>query len=291
MDYIQRALSGDGMVRAAAAITTDMAEKAREIHGLSKPVTAAMGRTLTLSALMGCQMKGDSDSLTLMIDGGGPAGRITAVANSEAEVKGYVTNPEAEAEPKNGKLNVGGVVGTDGFLTVIRDFGLKEPYVGKVRLVSGEIGDDAAAYFAQSEQVPSIVALGVLMNRDCTVKAAGGLIVQAMPGADNECIEKLEKFVAELPPVTTLISGGATPEDMINAALSPFGSYTMQRFETSYKCDCSKERIERALISLGKDELSDIIKEQGKAEMTCRFCNKKYTVDKERLTELLKSIS
>ena len=287
MDYIQRALTGDGAIRAAAALTTDMVECARKIHSLSKTATAALGRTLTASALMGCMMKGERDSLTLQLDGGGPIGRVVAISDSSANVKGYVTNPAAEAEPKAGKLNVGGVVGTDGFLGVIRDFGLKEPYVGKVKLVSGEIGDDIAAYFAQSEQIPSIVALGVLVNRDLTVKAAGGLIVQVMPGAGEEHIAKLEKMLGGMPPVTTMISDGALPEDIIDFAFSSFDSYTMQKFSTRYKCDCSMDRIKRALASLGKKELTDIIENEGMAELTCHFCNKKYVVEKAELEEIL----
>lgn len=287
MDYIQRALTGDGAIRAVAAVTTDMTEKARVTHKLSKTATAALGRTLTATAMMGCCLKGGRDSITVQIDGGGPIGKIVCISDSSANVKGYVTNPEAEVPPKNGKLDVGGLVGRDGFLGIIRDFGLKEPYVGKVELKTGEIGDDIAGYFAQSEQIPSIVALGVLVNRDLTVRAAGGLIVQVMPSAEERHIVALEKMVSELPAMTKIISDGATPEDIIGFALSSFDSYTMKRFETAYKCDCSEERIEKALISLGKEELSDIIEKEGKAELKCHFCNKKYLVSAERLRELL----
>ena len=287
MDYIQRALTGDGAIRAIAAVTTDMTEMARKTHCLSKTATAAFGRTLTATAMMGCCLKGEHDSITVQIDGGGPIGKIVCISDSNAVVKGYVSNPEAEVPPKNGKLDVGGLVGCDGFLGIIRDFGLKEPYVGKVKLRTGEIGDDIAAYFAQSEQIPSIVALGVLVNRDLTVKAAGGLIVQVMPNAEERHIAALEKMVSELPAMTKIISDGATPEDIIGFALSPFDSYTMKRFETAYRCDCSVERIEKALISLGKKELCDIIENEGKAELKCHFCNKKYTVGEKRLRELL----
>ena len=287
MDYIQRALTGDGAVRAIAAVTTDMTEEARKTHGLSKTATAAFGRTLTATAMMGCCLKGERDSITVHIDGGGPIGKIVCVSDSRANVKGYVSNPGAETPPKNGKLDVGGLVGRDGFLGIIRDFGLKEPYVGKVELKTGEIGDDIAAYFAQSEQIPSVVALGVLVNRDLSVKAAGGLIVQVMPNADDTQIAALEKMVGELPAMTKVIADGATPEDILAFALSSFDSYTMKRFETSYKCDCCKERIEKALVSLGRDELLDIIEHEGGAELTCHICNKKYYIPAERLIKLI----
>lgn len=287
-DYIQRAITGDGAVRAMAAITTDMVEQARKTHNLSKTTTAALGRTLTAAALMGCNMKGERDSITISIDGGGPAGKIIAVSDSSANVKGYVSHPEAEVPPKNGKLDVGGVVGRRGMLGIIRDMGLKEPYVGKVELVTGEIGDDIAAYYAQSEQIPSVVAVGVLVNRDGSVKAAGGLIIQVMPGATEQQIDNLEKMVAELPPITKVISEGATAEDIIGFALSSFDSYTMEKSDVNYKCDCSMDRIEKALLSLGRKEIEDIIEKQGGAEITCHFCNKTYNVTKERLTEFLK---
>lgn len=288
MDYIQRALTGDGAVRAIAAITTDMVEKAREIHDLSKTTTAALGRVLTAAALMGCTMKGERDSLSIQIDGGGPAGKIIAVSDGKANVKGYVQNPDAEVPPKNGKLDVGGVVGTRGMLGIIRDMGLKEPYIGKVELATGEIGDDIAKYYAQSEQIPSVVALGVLVNQDKTVKAAGGLLIQVMPGATDEQIDKLEKMVEKLPPISKLISEGATAEDMIDFALSSFESYTMQKNNVAYKCDCSTERIEKAILSLGKKEIEDILETQGQAEIVCHFCNKAYIVPKERLEEFLR---
>lgn len=288
MDYIQRAITGDGAVRAMAAITTDMVNEAQKTHNLSKTTTAALGRTLTAAALIGCTMKGEKDSLTIQIDGGGPAGKVIAVSDSSANVKGYVSNPEAEVPPKNGKLDVGGVVGRNGMLGIIRDMGLKEPYVGKVTLATGEIGDDIAKYFAQSEQIPSVVALGVLVNQDKSVKAAGGLIIQVMPGATDEQIDNLEKMVSELPPITKLISEGATAEDIIGFALSSFASYTMEKSAVNYKCDCSMDRIERAIASLGREEIKDIIEKQGKAEITCHFCNKTYTVTKERLAEFLK---
>jgi len=287
MDYIQRAITGDGAVRAMAAITTDMVNEAQKTHSLSKTTTAALGRTLTAAALIGCTMKGERDSLTIQIDGGGPAGKIIAVSDSKANVKGYVSHPEAEVPPKNGKLDVGGVVGRNGMLGIIRDMGLKEPYVGKVSLATGEIGDDIAKYFAQSEQIPSVVALGVLVNRDGSVRAAGGLIIQVMPGATEQQISNLEKMLEELPPITKVISEGAQAEDIIGFALSSFDSYTMEKFPVAYKCDCSMERIEKAVMSLGKTEIEDIIENQGGAEITCHFCNKTYSVTKERLQEFL----
>lgn len=288
MDYIQRAITGDGAVRAMAAITTDMVNEAQKTHNLSKTTTAALGRTLTAAALIGCTMKGERDSLTIQIDGGGPAGKVIAVSDSSANVKGYVSNPDAEVPPKNGKLDVGGVIGRNGMLGIIRDMGLKEPYVGKVTLATGEVGDDIAKYFAQSEQIPSVVALGVLVNQDGSVKAAGGLIIQVMPGATDEQIDNLEKMVSQLPPITKLISEGANAEDILGFALSSFASYTMEKFDVNYKCDCCMDRIERAVASLGRKEIEDIIEKQGEAEITCHFCKKTYKVTKDRLLELIK---
>jgi molecular chaperone Hsp33 len=287
-DYILRAVTGDGAVRAIAALTTETVDTAREIHNTTPLATAALGRVLTAASMIGCTMKGERDSLTIQIYGGGPAGKIVAVSDSSANVKGYIGNPLVDL-PKNkkGKLDVGGAVGKNGHLAVIRDLGLKEPYVGQVRLATGEVGDDLALYFAQSEQIPSIVALGILIDTDCTVKAAGGLIVQVMPAATDEQISALQKVADEMPPITKSINEGALPEDILAFALSSFEAYTMERFETGYKCDCSVERIERALISLGREEIEDMIKTQHGAQLTCHFCRKVYDVTEKRLYELI----
>ena len=286
-DCILRALTGDGAIRAFAAVTTNMVENARKTHALSPTMTAALGRTLTACAMMGCMLKNDGESVSIQIDGHGPGGRIITLSDSHANVKGYADNPICELPLKNGKLDVGGAVGKDGFFGIVRDYGMKECYTGKVELVSGEIGEDLAQYFAQSEQIPSVVALGVLVDTDCSVKAAGGLIVQVMPNATDEQITALEKMAASLSPMTTIISEGGTADDILATALSPFESYTFETLETKYKCDCSLDRIKRAVASLGRKEIEDIIKTQGAAELTCHFCNTKYSLSKEELEELI----
>ena len=286
-DCILRALTADGAIRAFAAVTTNMAEEARKTHSLSPTMTAALGRTLTACAMMGCMLKNDGESVSIQIDGHGPGGRIITLSDNRANVKGYADNPLCELPLKNGKLDVGGAVGKDGFLGIVRDYGMKECYTGKVELVSGEIGEDLAQYFAQSEQIPSVVALGVLVDTDCSVKAAGGLIVQILPNATDEQITALEKVAKELPPMTEIISGGGTAEDILARAFAPFDVYTFETLGTSYKCDCSTARIKRAVVALGKKEIEDIIKTQGSAEITCHFCNKKYLLDKKDLEALL----
>lgn len=288
-DYILRATTTDGHIRAFAAATTGIAERARQIHRMTPTAAAALGRTLTAAAVMGCMMKGERDSLTIQIDGGGPAGKVIAISDSQANVKGYVSNPLVDLPLKNGKLDVGGAVGANGFLGVIRDFGLKEPYLGKVKLATGEIGDDLALYYAQSEQIPSIVALGVLVDVDYSIRTAGGLIVQVMPGASEEQIASLERVSREMPPITKSLDEGALPEDILDFALSSFEGYTYSKLETSYKCDCSMERIERAVAGLGREEIEDIIKTQGAAELTCHFCGSVYTLDAAKLSEILEA--
>ena len=286
-DSIIRAVTGDGAVRASVAVTTEMVNEAQKIHGTAPVATAALGRLLTACAIMGDMMKGEKDSITLQIDGGGPIGKLIAVGDSHGHVKGYVANPLVDLPLKNGKLDVGGAVGTDGTLGLIRDFGLKEPYMGHVKLCTGEIGDDIALYYARSEQIPSVVALGVLVDRDLSVKAAGGMILQVMPEATEEQILKLEAMVKEMPAMTAMLEEGQSPEDILAFALRDFSSYTFETGSTAYACDCSKERIERAVRSLGKVEIQDIIKTQMQAELTCHFCNKQYVVTKEELEKML----
>ncbi len=286
-DYIIRAVTADGAVRASCAVTTNLVNEAQKIHATAPTATAALGRLLTACSIMSDMMKGEKDSLTLSIDGGGPIGKLIAVGDSHGNVKGYVQNPLTDLPLKNNKLNVGGAVGTDGTLGIIRDYGLKEPYVGHVKLCTGEIGDDIALYYARSEQIPSVVALGVLVDRDYSVKAAGGMILQVMPEATDEQILKLEKMVEELPSISSMLEEGATPEDILAFVLRDFSSYTFEESETAYQCDCSQERIERAVRSLGKAEIQDIIDTQMEAELTCHFCNKKYVVTKEELEAML----
>ncbi|NLY42599.1 MAG: Hsp33 family molecular chaperone HslO [Clostridiaceae bacterium] len=291
-DYIIKALTKDGTVRAFAAITTDMINKARQIHDTSPVATAALGRTLTAAAMMGSMLKGEQDTLTLQIKGDGPLGGIVAVADSKANVKGYVHQSHVDLPLKpDGKLDVGKAVGKNGYLSIVRDFGLKEPYVGRVPLVSGEIAEDLTFYYARSEQIPSVVALGVLIDVDLSVKAAGGFIVQLMPGADDKTIDILENTLAQIPPVSSMISGGMTAEDMLDKVLNKFEWSRTDTVNTGYNCDCSRERIESALISLGKKELKGIIEEQGKAEVTCHFCNEIYRFNKQELEHLLEAAS
>ncbi|MDK2798737.1 MAG: molecular chaperone Hsp33 [Clostridiales bacterium] len=286
-DYIVRALSTDGTIRAFAAITTDMVNKAQKIHNTYPIATAALGRTLTAAAMMGNMLKGNKDTLTIQIKGDGPLGGIVAVADSKANVKGYVYHPDVDLPLKsNGKLDVGGAVGR-GYLSVVRDLGLKEPYVGQVPLTTGEIAEDLTYYYARSEQIPSAIALGVLVDIDLSVKASGGFIVQLMPDASETVAEKLEDTVRKLPSVTSMISEGMGPEDILDKVLGEFGWNISEKKETQYVCGCSRERIERALVSLGKKELEDIIEEQGEAELTCHFCNEIYHFNKEQLKFLL----
>jgi len=287
-DYITRVVSSDGAIRAYAAITTDMVNEAQRIHHMYPIPIAALGRTLTAAAMMGAMLKGENDTLTLQIKGDGPLGGIVAVADSRANVKGYVYNPDVDLPLKpNGKLDVGGAVGRNGYLSVVRDMGLKEPYTGQVPLVTGEIAEDLTYYYARSEQVPSAVALGVLVDVDLTVKVSGGFIIQLMPEADEKVAEKLESIISSIPPVTKMISEEMNAEDILKKVLDGFELGSFDRLNTQYRCDCSQERIERALISLGEKELTDIIENQGEAELTCHFCDKKYHFNKFELQDLL----
>lgn len=288
MDTLVRGSSMDGAIRIFCAVTTDMVNEAHKIHGTYPVATAALGRLLTGAALMGATLKNESDSITLQVRGDGPLGALTAVTDSRSHVRGCVDDPLVE-RPLNakGKLDVGGGVG-HGTLSVIRDLGLKEPYIGQVPLVSGEIAEDLTAYFASSEQVPTAVALGVLVDTDNTAIAAGGFIVQMMPGSTDEMADKLEKTLNELPPVTTMIHDGMSAEDMLFKVCDGFDMLMDNNIvHPEYECKCSRERMEKALISLGKKELRDIIDEQGSAELVCHFCNSKYNFSREELEALL----
>ncbi len=288
MDYIVRATAADSQIRAFAATTKETVETARRFHNTSPVATAALGRLLTAGAMMGAMMKGDRDLLTLQIKGDGPIGGITVTADSMANVKGYVQNPEVILHAnEKGKLDVGGAVGA-GILNVIRDMGLKEPYIGQCELKTGEIGDDLTYYFAVSEQIPSSVGLGVLMDRGNTVRQAGGFILQLMPFTPEDVIAQLEKKLAEVTSVTSMLDRGMTPEQILEELLGGFGLEITDTIPAQYRCDCSRERIERALISIGRKDLQEMIDEGKPIEVACHFCDKKYQVTPEELRELLK---
>ena len=288
-DYIVRASAADGQIRVFAATTKDLVEKARKIHGTSPVATAALGRLLTGATMMGSMMKGRSEVLTVQVMGDGPIGSLTVTANSMARVKGFVQNPEvmlpASAE---GKLDVGGAVG-NGMLRVIKDLGLKEPYVGETELISGEIAEDLTVYFATSEQTPSSVALGVLMNRDNTVAQAGGFIIQLMPDATEEVISHLEQKLTEVTSVSGLLAEGMTPEEILEYIFAGFDLKLLDKIPTSYYCNCSKERVEKALISIGAKELNAMIADGEPITMNCHFCDKSYTFSVDELKELVQA--
>lgn len=288
-DYIVRAMAADGQIRAFAATTKTMVETARAAHNTSPVATAALGRLMTASAMMGVMMKGEKDILTLQIQSEGPIGGITVTADARGDVKGYVNNPDVIL-PANekGKLDVAGAVGP-GFLNIIMDMGLKEPYNGQVRLQTGEIAEDLTYYFAASQQVPSAVGLGVLMEHDNTVKQAGGFIVQLMPFAQEETIARLEKNLAEVTSVTALLDEGYTPEMLLEKLLGDMGLTFSDKLPTQFACNCSKDRVSRALISVGKKDLEEMIQEGKPVELNCHFCNTNYTFSVEELKELLLS--
>ena len=287
-DYIIRATAANDQIRAFAAVTTEMVETAREHHNTSPVATAALGRLLTAGAMMGSKMKGEKDVLTLQIKAGGPLQGITVTADSQGNVKGYVGNPDV-CIPANskGKLDVAGAVGP-GFLTVIKDMGLKEPYSGQVMLQTCEIAEDLTYYFATSEQVPSAVGLGVLMNKNNTVRQAGGFIVQLMPFAEEEVISRLEQNVQKINSVTNLLEEGHTPESLLEKVLEGFDVQINEKMDTRFRCNCSKERVAKALISIGRKELNEMIQEGKPIEMNCHFCNTNYNFTVEELKEILR---
>ena len=286
-DYIIRAVTDSGSIRAFACLSKGIVNEAFFHHKTSPVATAALGRLLTAAAMMGAMLKGEKDTISLQLTGGGPLGRVLAVADSKSRVKGYASNPVVDMPLNaNGKLDVGAAVGTDGFLTVVTDIGMKEPYIGKIPLVTGEVGDDLTKYFAISDQVPSAVGLGVLVDTDYTAKTAGGFIIQVMPGATEDDISLLEKNLGEVKSVTALLSEGKSPEDILAMLLSGLEYHITDTIDTSYYCNCSRERVEKALISLGAEELKKIIEEDEKTELTCHFCSNKYEFDKEELTAL-----
>lgn len=286
-DYIVRATAANSQVRAFAATTRELVETAREHHNTSPVATAALGRLLTAGAMMGSMMKNDTDMLTLQIRSGGPLAGITVTADSHANVKGYVLNPDVMLPPKNGKLDVGGAVGV-GLLQVIKDMGLKEPYSGQTVLVSSEIAEDLTYYFANSEQVPSSVGLGVLMEKDNTVKCAGGFIIQLMPFAEEKTISQLEENLKNVTSVTSLLDQGYTPEKLLDALLGNLGLEITDTLETKFYCNCTKERVEQAVASIGRKEIQEMIEEGKDIEVKCHFCNTAYQYSVEDLKEIMK---
>ena len=281
----------DGFVKAVAIRSTELVGEAARIHRTTPNATAAFGRALTAASMMGNMQKTENGSMTLQIKGGGPIGSIVCVSDPVGNVRGYVYEPNVPFEEKYpGKLNVGATVGTDGTLTVIRDLQMKEPYVGSVPLVTGEIGDDVTAYFAQSEQTPTACALGVLIDTDCSVKVAGGYILQLLPGAPEETIVKLEEGIRRAGAVTPMLEQGMTPEDILGQVCGDLGILFLETTEVSYKCYCSKERVEAALISLGRKELTEIMEEGKPFPVECQFCDTIYTFTPEDIEKLLKKV-
>ena len=290
-DYLVRGMTMDGFVKVVAIRSTDIVRRAAEIHGTTPNATAALGRCLTAASMMGNMQKVDIGSMTLQVRGGGPIGTITVVSDPVGNVRGCVTQPKVPLVEKfPGKLDVGATVGTDGTLTVIRDLQMKEPYIGSTQLISGEIGDDVTAYFVQSEQTPTACALGVLVDRDLSVKVAGGYLVQLLPGAPDEIIDALEQGIQRAGAVTAMLEQGMTPEDILGQVCGELGVVFMETTEVEYKCYCSQERVERALISLGHKELEEIRDEKKTFPVECQFCDTIYEFTPADIENLLKKI-
>lgn len=288
MDQLVRVIAEDAPVKAMAISGAALVERARNIHKTWPVATAALGRLLMAASMMGAAMKEENGAVTLRIKGGGPLVSLIAVSDSMGNVRGYVQNPAVDLPLKeNGKLDVGTAVGADGELTVIRDLGLKEPYIGSIQLVGGEIAEDIAAYFVESEQVPTACALGVLIDTDQSVKAAGGYLIQLLPGADEDAISSIERGVARLGAVSARLDDGMEPLELLREVLSDFELKVLDTSPVEYRCYCSEERVSRALISMGKDELASLIEEQDGAELTCQFCDKVYHFSADDLQKLL----
>ncbi len=285
-DYLVRATAAGSQIRAFAVTSTEMVETARQHHNTSPVATAALGRLLTAGAMMGSMMKNDTDILTIQIKCDGPIQGLTVTADSKADVKGYVENPDVMLPPKNGKLDVGGALGL-GILNVIKDMGLKEPYVGQTIIQTGEIGDDLTYYFANSEQVPSSVGLGVLMEKDNKVKCAGGFIVQVMPFIEEKVLEQLEENISNIHSVTALLEQGHTPESLLEEVLKGMDIEITDTMPTRFYCDCSKAKIEKAILSIGEKEIREMIQDGKDIEVKCHFCNTAYTFSVDELSALL----
>ena len=290
-DYLVRGMSMDGFVKAVAIRSTELVRRGADIQKTAPNATAAFGRALTAASMMGNMQKVDNGSMTLQIKGDGPIGTIVCVSDPTGNVRGYVYEPNVPfVEKYPGKLDVGATVGTDGMLTVIRDLQMKEPYVGSVPLVSGEIADDVTAYFAQSEQTPTACALGVLVDKDCSVKVAGGYIVQLLPGAPDETIDKLEAGIKRAGAVTAMLDAGLTPEDMLGQVCGELGILFMETTAVEYKCYCTRDRVEAAIISLGKKELAQILAEGKPFPVECQFCDEKYIFTPADIEKLLEEL-
>ncbi len=293
MGKLIRCITSDGLVMATAIDSTDIVSAAEQYHKTSAVVTAALGRLLTATSMMGDMLKNSKDSITLKIDGGGPIGSIVTAADSYGNVRGYAVNPVVEIPLKpNGKLDVSGAVGTDGSLYVMKDLGLKEPYNGFIPIATGEIAEDITAYYAVSEQIPTVCALGVLVNPDLSVRKSGGYIIQLLPAAtgDEEIIYRLEKNISSMKSVTELLDSGKDIEEIVRIALDGFEVEVLDERNAAYKCNCSRERFEKALISLGTEELEDLVRDLPEAQMQCQFCNKTYTFTDKEIRKLIDNI-
>ena len=289
MSKLVRCISDDGTLMIMAADTSDIVFEAQKIHSTSKVCTAAMGRLLTAAVMMGSMLKGDNDSLTLRINGNGPCGSVIAVCDSHGRAKSYISDGNVELPlNKKGKLDVGAAVGTDGSLTVIKDLGLSEPYVGQVPIVSGEIAEDITSYYATSEQTPTVCALGVLVNPDKTVAYAGGFMIQLLPTAADDTIDKVERCIQDIKSVTDMMKEGLTPEQICHTVLPEFNIEVLDEQEPVYECNCSREKVIRAIISAGKDELLDMAKDK-ETKVKCHFCNKEYTFTSDEIKKLAES--
>lgn len=289
MKNLIRCITTDGSILACAVDSTEIVAHAERIHHTSAVATAALGRLLTGASLMGCMLKGEKDTLTLRVNGNGPCGTLLAVSDSCGNVRGTIGEPivELPLNPK-GKLDVGGAVGANGTLSVIRDLGTGEPYIGQCPLVSGEIAEDITSYYANSEQVPGVCALGVLVNPDLTVKCAGGLLVQLLPFADNAAVERLEKNIQQLPAVTQMLSKGMSPQDICRLALDGMEFDVLDQAQVDYRCDCSRDRVEAALATLPQKDLLSLAKESGNMEVCCQFCDKKYYFSPSELEQMIR---
>lgn len=288
MGNMIRGISENGGVIFCGVDSTNLVRTMEQIHKTSAVTSAALGRLLTAASIMGIMLKNSKDSITLRVNGGGPAGTVLAVADGMGCVKGYVENPVVEIPLRpDGKLNVGGAVGRDGTLSIVRDLGLKEPYVGQIPLVSGEIAEDITSYYATSEQIPTVCALGVLVDPDLTISCAGGYLLQLLPGATEEEITMLEKNIANVPSVTTLLQQGKTMQDIMGMVMQGFDPQVLDEYDVEYRCDCTEQRVERALISMGRAELEKLAAEEPVVEVNCQFCDKEYHVD---VNKLLKSL-
>ena len=286
-DYLIRATAANGQVRAFGVTSRELTETAKNAHDTSPVATAALGRLMSAAVMMGADLKGENDLLTLRMEGDGPMGGLLATSDSHGNVKGYAFHPEVLLPPNaRGKLDVGGALGA-GMLSVVKDIGLKEPYVGQTNLVSGEIAEDLTYYYATSEQIPCSIALGVLMNKDNTVRQAGGFMIQLLPGASDELIDRLEERLGELPSITALLDAGKTPEEILSGLLGDFDLEILEKKPVQFHCDCSRERVERAIVSIGEKEIREMIEEGKPIEAGCQFCNKKYSFSVEELEELL----